>query len=75
MDEGRAGDDTMVGRDIEKFGDTWDSEDGFAAYVLERSPGAPTPRRLRLRHRCGGSRAGEYLGRISLRHELNALPP
>lgn len=32
-DEGRAGDDTMVGRDLVKWGDRWETDEGFAAYV------------------------------------------
>jgi hypothetical protein len=32
-DEGRSGDDTMIGRDLARWGDRWETDGGFAAYV------------------------------------------
>lgn len=44
-DEGRAGDNTMVGSDLAKWAGRWDTDDGFAVYVAavlrDREEGAP----------------------------------
>jgi predicted acetyltransferase len=72
-DEGRGGDDTMIGWDFDRFGDTWESEDGFATYVRETLDEAVRPRAEGFV--CQTSwwwvDGEEYVGRISLRHELN----
>ena len=44
-DEGRAGDDTMVGRDLREWGGRWETDEGFEAYVAA------------VRARPGGGRA------------------
>jgi predicted acetyltransferase len=71
--EGRAGTDTMIGWDLTRFGDTWGSEEGFAAYVEETLAEAERPRAEGFV--CQTSwwwvEGEEYVGRISLRHELN----
>ncbi len=70
--EGRAGGDSMVGSDLERYGPTWSSEPGFAAYVADTLAEAERPRRPGLvRQTTWWWTEGEdYLGRISLRHEL-----
>jgi predicted acetyltransferase len=71
--EGRAGDDSMIGWDFSRFGDSWESEEGFAAYVRETLDEADRPRAEGFV--CQTSwwwvEDEEYVGRISLRHELN----
>ena len=72
-EEGRAGEDSMIGWDLTRFGDTWASEEGFAAYVRETLAEADRPRAEGFV--CHTSwwwvEGEEYVGRISLRHELN----
>jgi predicted acetyltransferase len=72
-EEGRAGDDSMIGWDFSRFGDTWESDEGFAAYVRETLDEADRPRAAGFV--CQTSwwwvDDEEYVGRISLRHELN----
>jgi predicted acetyltransferase len=71
--EGRAGDDSMIGWDFSRFGDSWESEEGFAAYVRGTLDEADRPRAEGFV--CQTSwwwvEDEEYVGRISLRHELN----
>ena len=71
--EGRAGDDTMIGWDFARFADTWQSEDGFAAYVDETLAEADRPRAegFVCQTSWWWTEGEEYVGRISLRHELN----
>jgi predicted acetyltransferase len=71
--EGRAGDDTMIGWDFARFGDTWGSEEGFAAYVRETLVEAERPRAegFVCQTSWWWTDEDQYVGRISLRHELN----
>ncbi len=72
-DEGRAGDDSMIGWDFARFGETWGTEEGFAAYVRETLEEAHRPRAegFVCQTNWWWTDGEEYVGRISLRHELN----
>jgi predicted acetyltransferase len=72
VDEGRAGDDTMVGRELAEFGATWASESGFATYVEELNAEAERPRKPGfVRSTTWWWVEGhEYIGRVAVRHGL-----
>ena len=72
-DEGRAGEDSMIGWDLTRFGETWGTEEGFAAYVRETLEEAHRPRAegFVCQTSWWWAEGDEYVGRISLRHELN----
>jgi hypothetical protein len=73
-DEGRTGDHSMVGDDIAGYSATWGSPAGFAAYVDRLILDATEPRQAELRrdHELLLGQGDEYLGRIAVRHRLNA---
>jgi predicted acetyltransferase len=70
--EGRAGDNTMVGRDLRDYGPTWTESAGFARYIEETIADAHTPRiegfvpQTTLWYVEGD----EYFGRVGIRHYL-----
>lgn len=73
--EGRAGDGSSIGKDIEEFGERWQEPDGFAAYVAATRA---DEREETVRH--AGHVActtlwyvdgDTYLGRFAIRHRLN----
>jgi predicted acetyltransferase len=70
--EGRVGDDTMVGRDLEVHGPTWATSKGFAAYVDEVLAEVDRPRQPGFV--CSTTwwwvEGEEYVGRIAVRHDL-----
>ena len=72
IEEGRAGTESMIGWDLEAHGSSWHTEEGFAAYVAETLAEAERPRGAGFV--CQTSwwwiDQEEYVGRISLRHEL-----
>jgi predicted acetyltransferase len=71
--EGREGDiHSMIGWDFSKFGRTWHTEEGFAAYVRETLAEEHTPREVGLicQTNWWWVEGEEYVGRISLRHRL-----
>jgi predicted acetyltransferase len=74
--EARAGDSTVVGSDLEGYGERWGTVAGFAAYVAEVLAEEHTPRRAGLVTQStrwwveGPSERPEFIGRISVRHEL-----
>lgn len=72
VDEGRAGDDTMVGSDLAAYAGSWESEDGFAAYVEATLGEAVRPRKAGFV--CASTwwwaEDEEYVGRIVVRHDL-----
>jgi predicted acetyltransferase len=72
VDEGRAGDDTMVGRELAEFGATWAGESGFATYVEELNAEAERPRKPGFV--CSTTwwwvEGHEYIGRVAVRHGL-----
>jgi predicted acetyltransferase len=72
-DEGRTGDDSMIGADLAQWTGTWESPEGFAEYVRLTKADAE-----QVRHQdwvlCTNLwwvEDGEYVGRIAVRHELN----
>lgn len=74
-EEGRAGDDSMVGHRLARFGATWESPEGFAEYVdFEIADGLDqTPRladRVPSTNLWWVEEEEEYLGRIAVRHRL-----
>lgn len=71
--EGRAGEESMIGWDLDRFGDTWDTDEGFASYVVTTLAEAEHPRKpgFVCQTSWWWTEGHEYLGRISLRHELN----
>lgn len=71
-DEGRLGDDTMVGHDLASFGSTWESIEGFASYVEETLAESERPRQpgFVAQTTWWWIDGTDYVGRISLRHEL-----
>jgi predicted acetyltransferase len=73
-DEGRAGDDTMVGRDLVDWGDRWKTDEGFAAYVRavvrDREEDAPRDPGWVPCTTLWWVDGIAYLGRIAIRHRL-----
>ena len=72
VEEGRAETESMIGWDLASYGDTWHTEQGFAAYVEDTLAEANRPRRAGFVCQTSWwwTDQGEYVGRISLRHEL-----
>lgn len=74
--EGRAGDGSGIGHDLDRYSATWASVDGFAAFVddkLREAVEEPRPgwvRNTNLWWVEGPAGAEEYVGRMSIRHEL-----
>lgn len=71
--EGRAGDGSGLGRDIEDWTGRWETAEGFAAYVAEKvaeRTEVTDPRWVLCTNLWWVDR-GEYVGRMSIRHELN----
>jgi predicted acetyltransferase len=73
IDEGRAGTDSMIGWDLDSFGSSWHTVAGFAAYVETTLAEAVRPRRTGFVCQTSWwwTEGDDYIGRISLRHELN----
>jgi predicted acetyltransferase len=71
-DEGRAGTESMIGWDLDRYGPTWSTPAGFLAYVSDTLAEAVRPRRegLVCQTSWWWTEGEEYIGRISLRHEL-----
>jgi predicted acetyltransferase len=72
-DEGRAGDGSGIGRDLELWSGRWERDEGFAAYVAEK-----VSERERVEDpdwvlctNLWWAEGDEYLGRMSIRHQLN----
>ncbi|MGN6782095.1 MAG: GNAT family N-acetyltransferase [Marmoricola sp.] len=72
--EGRTGDDSMVGSRLARFGSSWHSPEGFAAYVgyerADRREEAPRPEGHVPCTNLWWVEGEEYLGRIAVRHRL-----
>lgn len=72
VDEGRSGDDSVVGHDLHRYRASWDTPEGFAGYLADLSAESVRPRRTGFV--CQTTRwwveGTVYLGRISIRHEL-----
>jgi predicted acetyltransferase len=73
-DEGRTGDHSMVGDDILGFSATWGTPAGFRAYVDQLILDASEPRQADFVETTSffWVEGDEYLGRIAVRHRLNA---
>ena len=73
-DEGRDGDDTMIGRDLARWGDRWETDGGFAAFVAtvvrqREEDAAREPGRVPCTTLWWIDET-TYLGRIAIRHQL-----
>jgi predicted acetyltransferase len=72
--EGRRGDDSMVCSRLARFGDTWHTPEGFAAYaafeVADALPDTPRPEGHVPCTNLWWVDGEEYLGRIAIRHRL-----
>lgn len=69
--EGRAGDDSMVGRDLAEHAGRWHTDAGFAEYVANTVARERTaPANFVTDTSLWWVEGEEYLGRISIRHEL-----
>ena len=72
-DEGRAGDGSGIGSDLVRWTGRWESDEGFAAYVAEKvgeREHVDNPEWV-LCTNLWWVDDGEYVGRMSIRHELN----
>lgn len=74
IEEGRAGEKSMIGWDLDRFADSWHTQEGFASYVETTLAESERPRRpgFVCQTNWWWTEGDEYLGRISLRHQLNA---
>jgi predicted acetyltransferase len=72
-DEGRTGDGSGIGRDLEQWTGRWETDEGFAAYVWEKlaEREAVVDRDWVLCTNLWWVDGDEYVGRMSIRHELN----
>lgn len=73
VEEGRGGDDTMIGGDIVQYGSRWDTETGFAEYVADTLAERDRPRFPGWvpQTTFWWVKGTDFVGRISIRHELN----
>ena len=72
-DEGRTGDGSGIGRDLELWSGRWHTDEGFAAYVAERiaeRERVEDPDWVLNTNLWWADEQG-YIGRMSIRHELN----
>lgn len=73
--DGRAGENTMLGRWMSLYADRWAADDGFAEFVAylhaDATPDAPRPATHVPQSTWWLVDGDTYLGRISCRHELN----
>jgi predicted acetyltransferase len=72
-DEGRTGDGSGIGRDLEEWTGRWETDAGFAAYVAERvgeRHAVVDPDWVCCTNLWWVDAEG-YIGRMSIRHELN----
>lgn len=74
---GTAGDTSMIGRDLREWGGRWHDPAVFADYVAEvralSRPETPRPAGLVPSTTLWWTEGDEFLGRIQLRHRLNAF--
>ncbi|HET8605017.1 MAG TPA: GNAT family N-acetyltransferase [Marmoricola sp.] len=71
-DEGRTGDDSMIGHHLARYGDTWAGEEGFAAYVaaLHAEETRPSRPGFVCQTTLWWAEGEELIGRLSIRHRL-----
>ncbi|MBM7786016.1 GNAT family N-acetyltransferase [Tenggerimyces flavus] len=71
---GQASDRTMLGRETQKYGGTWSTPAGFAAYVeaikADALPETPRAEGIVPATTLWYVDGDEYLGRLSIRHQL-----
>ncbi|MEK7951096.1 GNAT family N-acetyltransferase [Luteolibacter soli] len=72
--EGRCGDDSMIGKDMERFGPSWRTPEGFAAFLAKLAAVRHTPphEKFVCSTTWWWTEGDEFIGRIAVRHELNA---
>jgi predicted acetyltransferase len=72
VNEGRAGDDSMIGADLARFGQIWHTDEAFTTYVDQTLAESERPRQAGFvcQTTWWWTEGTHYLGRISLRHEL-----
>jgi predicted acetyltransferase len=72
--EGRYGDETMIGRDMGRFGLTWHTPEGFAEFLakLEAVRYTPPHESFVCSTTFWWVEGDQFIGRIAIRHELNA---
>jgi predicted acetyltransferase len=72
-DEGRARDGSGIGRDLQQWTGRWESDEGFAAYVAEKLAERESVLHEDwvLNTNLWWVDGDEYIGRMSIRHELN----
>lgn len=73
--EGRTGDRSGIGGDLEEWTGRWETDEGFAAYVVEKLAERDDVVRTDWVH-CTNLwwvDENEYVGRMSIRHELNDM--
>ena len=72
-EEGRVGDGSGIARDLERWAGRWETDDGFAAYVAERvaERESVADEKWVLCTNLWWVEGDEYVGRMSIRHELN----
>ena len=72
-DEGRTGDGSGIGRDLEQWVGRWETDHGFAAYVAEKvaERESVVDQDWVLCTNLWWVDGDEYVGRMSIRHELN----
>jgi len=72
--EGRCGDESMIGRDMARFGAKWETAAGFAEFLTKLEAVRHTPPDVGFV--CSTTfwwaEGDEFIGRIAIRHELNA---
>lgn len=72
--EGRAGDGTMIGRELREYGGRWDDPDVFAEYVAQLRAqvheDAPRPEGFVPCTTLWLVEGSDYFGRIAIRHRL-----
>jgi predicted acetyltransferase len=72
--EGRTGDNSMIGHDLQEYSATWGTPEGFAAYVTALRADAlqetPRPAAHVPSTTLWWVEGHDYLGRVSIRHRL-----
>jgi predicted acetyltransferase len=73
-EEGRRGDNSMIGRDLATYPSRWETPEGFAAYIedlrLDALDGTPRRPGFVPQTTLWWVEGYEYLGRLSIRHRL-----
>jgi predicted acetyltransferase len=72
-DEGLTGEDSLLGDELARLGPLWETDEGFAAYVVQvlGESSVPSQPLFVCATTWWWTDGTDYLGRISIRHELN----